>query len=314
MADVRSTAISKALRTAVEEAAMRGTSRLSNRDFALHLTNRDIIRYIKAYRILNESFSEEEYKITLEVDVDSQKIKNKIDKVVIDYPALNTNLISEKPSLYISISETPESNPIVKILSYSDIEREMATILIGSGYRVVAESASDLKLETYIGIKTTESKLGEKTYNTLGYMYVRAKDRKGKVVTEVRDNSYVNGSSLANAGLEALKRAGASAARKIGFALNEKNDSSQKTELIEIKFSGLKNYIQYERIDEIMKNTVSDINIRSRVFKSGGTACFIVFSKRDLDELVEAVQTALSADLPLKIERNSNNIEFRVSY
>lgn len=315
ISNVRSITISKALGTAVEEAALRINPNL-DKEFFQKLKSVEPITYIKAYRIIDETSAGGEYKITLEVDVDSPTLKNKIEDFVIDNPNHDITIIfPKKSSVYITILQNPESNPIIKTLSISDIKREMSTILIGSGYRVVSEPSSDLKLETYVGIKTMESKLEETTYNTLGYVYIRAKGRKGKVVTEVSDSSYLTGTDLGDTSLEALKRAGAGAAKKLRSEVDKKRKFQGKAGTVEVSFTGLKNYIQYDRVDEILRRSVPDININSRVFISGGTVSFFLLTKAAPEELAKTIQSVLPIDLPFKLDDTSyNKIKFRAAY
>ncbi len=316
IANVKNIAIAKALAKALEEAALRIDSN-SDKGVFQKLKSVEVITYIKAYRIINETSSGGEYEITLEVDVDSQRIKNKIEDFGIDNTTDDTTddttIFPKKPIIFIKILQNPESNPIINTLSASDIEREMSTILIGSGYGVVTESSSDVKLETYIGIKTTEIKLEETTYNTIGYVHIKAKDRKGKLVAEVSDSSFVNGANLGNTGLEALKRAGAGAAKKLRSELDKKSDPQKRAETIEVSFTGLKNYIQYERIDKILTSSVPNIN--SRVFTSGGTVSFHLLSKVALEELASIIESLLPKDLPFKLDDTSyDKIKFRAVY
>lgn len=315
VSNVRSIAISKALGAAVQEAAIQISPSL-DKGFIQKLRSEDITTYVKAYKIINETPSAKEYyKIALEVDVDSKSLKNRIGDSVIDKPITDKVRFTEKPSISITILQNPDSNPIVRTLSTSEIEREMSTILVGSGYRVVAGASSDVKLETYVGIKSTESKLTETTFNTLGYVYIRAKDRQGKVVTEVSDSSYSTGRNLGDTALEVLKKAGAGAVKKLRSELGNEIESRGASGTVEVEFTGLKNYIQYERIDKILVRSVPDINISGRLFFSRGTVSFLLLTKVGPDELAKSIQRALPIDLPFMLDDISyNKIEFRAKY
>jgi hypothetical protein len=312
---VRSIAISKALGAAVQEAATQINPSL-DKDFLQKLRSEDIETYVKAYRIINETSSANEYyKIALEVDIDSTSLKNRIRDSVVDKPITGKAKFTEKPSISVTILQNPDSNPIVRTLPTSDIEREISTILVGSGYRVVPGASSDVKLEAYVGIKSTETKLTDTTFNTLGYVFIRASNAQGKVVTEVSDSSYSTGRNLADTALEVLKRAGAGAAKKVRSELSNVIESRTARGTIEVEFMGLKNYVQYETIDEMLARSIPDININGRVFSGSGAVSFILLTEVAPDELAKSIQRALPSDLPFILDGISHNkIEFRATY
>ncbi|HWP91490.1 MAG TPA: hypothetical protein VNN20_04765 [Thermodesulfobacteriota bacterium] len=219
--------------------------------------------------------------------------------------SLSTPAFSEKPSISIRVLENPESNPVIKTLPKADIEREISTVLIGSGYRLTLEQSSDIMLEVYVGIRATENKAAGVTYNTVADVFIRAKDRGGELITEVRDSSYKTGSTVGDSSLEALKVAGAGAARKLRSELEERNRQAARAEFIQVSFSGLRSYVQYERIDKIIAKSLSGVSIRKRVFKPGGEVSFQLSSKASAEELAKTIQGSLPGDIAVKLERSS---------
>ncbi len=217
----------------------------------------------------------------------------------------STPAFSEKPSISIRVLENPESNPVIKTLPKADIEREISTVLVGSGYRLTLEQSSDIMLEVYIGIRATENKAAGVTYNTVADVFIRAKDRGGELITEVRDSSYKTGSTVGDPSLEALKAAGAGAARKLRWELEERNRQAAGGEFIQVSFSGLRSYVQYERIDKIIAKSIPGVSIRKRVFKPGGAVSFQLYSKTSAEELAKTIQGSLPGDITIKLERRS---------
>jgi len=316
IAEVRNTVISKALRIALEEAALRISPNLSDESLE-KLKGKDFQRNIKAYRILSEISTGEDYKVSLEVDVNSEELKKGIG----DLAVYDRGTFSEIPSVSITIIGNPESNPIVKTLPTSDVKREISTVLIGSGYRVIMDTSSDIRLEAYMGIRTTENRSAESAYyNTIGNVYIRARDRNGKFLTEVSDSSYLTGSNLREISLNALKIAGAGAAKKLRSELNKtqlvkKDEPGGGTGAIEVLFTGLRNYAQYERMDDIMAKSVPGISINKRVFRRGGEVSFLVFSRVNPEELARSIQGLLPVDMSFKLEDASyDKIKFSVYY
>jgi len=219
--------------------------------------------------------------------------------------SLSIPAFSEKPSISIRVLENPESNPVIKTLPKTDVEREISTVLIGSGYRLILEPSSDIRLEAYVGIRATENKAAGVTYNTIADVLIRAKDRGGELITEVSDSSYKTGTSIVDSSLEALKVAGAGAARKLRSELEERNRQGARTEFIQVSFSGLRSYVQYERIDKIIAKSIPGVSIRKRVFKPGGEVSFQLSSKASAEELAKTIQGSLPGDIAIKLERSS---------
>ena len=212
---------------------------------------------------------------------------------------------SEKPSISIRVLENPESNPVIKTMPKTDIEREISTVLIGSGYRLTLDQSSDIKLEAYVGIRVTESKAAGVTYNTIADVFIRAKNREGELITEVNDSSYKTGPSIGDPSLEALKAAGAGAARKLRSELEGRNRQAAGAEFIQVSFSGLRSYVQYERIDKIIAKSIPGVSIRKRVFKPAGEVSFQLSSKTNAEELAKTIQGSLPGDIAVKLERSS---------
>jgi hypothetical protein len=208
VATIRNIALSNAFKIAIETATKEMGSNLDDKSLE-KLRSEDPTKYIKAYRILDEHSLREEYKISIEADIDSEKLRNRLE----DF-AGTLSKTSGKPSISIVVLQNPESDQIIKNLFLSDIKREISVALIGSGYRVV-EPLGDVRLETYVTLKATESKIGQVMYYTFGSVLIRAKDKNGKVITEVSDSLFSNGVNLSQLSLEVLTEAGAKAANKL---------------------------------------------------------------------------------------------------
>jgi hypothetical protein len=225
---------------------------------------------------------------------------------------------SETPSVSITMIESPDSNPIVMTLPTLEIKREISTVLIGSGYRVLMDTPGDIRLEVYLDVRTTENdSRGITYYNTMGNIRIRAKDGNGRLLTEVSDSSYLTGSNLDEVGLSALKRAGARAAKRLRAELNKTRSVKEdkpggEAGTIEVLFAGLRNYSQYERIEDVMAKLVPGIGIKKRVFRGGGEVSFLVSSRVNPEELARSIQGLLPVDISFGLENASyDEIRFR---
>jgi hypothetical protein len=263
------------------------------------------LNYIKAYRILYELSSGKNYKVAVEADVDSEGLKNKIKELLGFKGKTSLN-----PSVSILVLKNPNSDPIINSVSLRDVKREIAVVFIGSGY-VIVEPPSDIVLETYVGIRTTESTTGDNKYYTFGTVYIRAKDKNGKLLAETSDSLYSAGNGSVEISEEVLKQAASRTASKLKSELDKmwkgRNDS------IDILFTGFRDYGQYAQLDETLSKSVLAIDgIDKRVFENGKVT-FVVFSFITPQELATTLGRLSLPGFSLKLNKVSfNKIEFDI--
>ncbi len=309
IASARANALSNALKAAVENTAKEINPNIDAKSLE-KLINENPIRYIKAYRILDENRIEDSYKITVEANVDSDGLRKKLMVFMV------TKVKSlGKPSISIIVLQIPESDPIIQTLPLSDVKREIKGVLQGGGYKV-EESMEDIRLETYVSIKTGEGgKIDRSTFYALGSVLIKAKDKNGKVLSEVSDSSYLNGADLAQLSLDAIKQAGAKAAEKLKLEFDKKWDIGQrsKSRAIEITFVGFNNYKQYELIDTLLANSTPGIDaITKRIFRTGRIS-FLVLSSVNHDQLAKTVGNHTTPGFSLRLNTSSSDrIEYSV--
>ncbi|HLE25623.1 MAG TPA: hypothetical protein VI935_08240 [Thermodesulfobacteriota bacterium] len=308
IASARTMALSNALKTAVENAA-KGINPTLDAKSLEKLINENPITYIKAYRILDENRIGDDYKIILEANVDSEMLKDKIKGLKVN------NLKSPgKPSISIVVLKIPESDPIIKSLPLSEIKSEITRVLQGGGYKV-QESMGDIRIETYVSVKTSESKVGRSMCYALGNVLIKVKDKNEKVLNEVSDSLYLNGTDITQLSLEAIKQAGAKAADKVKLEFDKKWNIGQrvKSKTILITFVGFSNYKQYELLDTILANSTPGIdNITKRIFRNDGVS-FLVLSSISEEDLAKTVDSQNTPGFSLRLnEVSSDRIEFSV--
>lgn len=302
---VKKIAISNALKTAVEKVAKGFNTGLKGEYIKTLKDDENYLNYVKAYRILYETSAGKNYKVAVEADVDSEGLKNRIKELL----GINVKP-SLKPSVSIIVLVNPNSDPIIKSVSLRDVKREIAVVLIGSGY-VVVGPPGDVVLETYAGIKTTESTTSENKYYTFGSVYIRAKDKNGKLIAEADDSYYSTGNESGEIGEAVLKQAASRAASKLKSELDKmwrgRDDS------IDILFTGFRSYNQYAQIDEALSNSVLAINrIDKRIFENGKVT-FVVFSLVTPQELAATLGSLSLPGFSLKLDKVSfKRVEFSV--
>ena len=304
----RTIALSNALKTAVENAAKEINPTLDAKSLE-KLINENPISYIKSYRILDENRIGDDYKITLEANVDSEMLKDKIK-------GLKVNNVKSpgKPSISIVVLKIPESDPIIKTLPLTEIKSEITRVLQGGGYKV-QEYMGDIRLETYVSVKTSESKVGRSMYYALASVLIKVKDKNEKVLNEVSDSLYLNGTDLTQLSLEAIKQAGAKAADKVKLEFDKKWNIGQrvKSRTIIITFVGFSNYKQYELLDTLLANSTPGIdNITKRIFRNDGVS-FLVLSSINEEDLAKTVDSQNTPGFSLRLNTvSSDRIEFSV--
>lgn len=313
---VRDIALSNALRVAIEKAAEQISPNLDDKSLQ-RLKSEDSLKYVKSYKVLDETTLGEKYKISIEANVDSEKLKNRLGELT----GVSSKPLGKPSSISIVVLESPQSDPVIKSLSLTDVKREISIALIGSGYKIV-EPLGDIRLQAYVGLKTTESKVREAiTYYALGSVFIKAEDKDGKVVTEVSEDSYSNGSNLSQISLEVLRGAGARAAGKIKSEFDKRWNTGtsasgirqeNKNGTIEILFTDLRSYSQYEQLNNALSTARGINGIHERVFRHRGIS-FLVFSKTNPDELAKTIEKLNLREFSLKLNDSSlDKIEFSI--
>ena len=305
ISSVKESAISNALEMAVEKVAKGFSTDLREEHIKTLRDNKAYLDYIKAYRILYEISSGKSYKVAVEADVDSEGLKNRV-KELLGFkvkPSLN-------PSVSVIVLKNPNSDPIINSVSLKDVKREVAVVFIGSGY-VVVEPPGDVILETYAGIRTTESAISDNKRYVFGTVYIRAKDKNGRLLAETGDSFYSHGNGSVEIGEEVLKQAASKTASKLKSELDKmwkgRDDS------IDLSFTGFQNYGQYEQLDEALSKSVLAIDsINKRVFENGKVT-FVVSSVVAPQELATMLGSLSLPGFSLKLDRISHKkIEFGI--
>src|SRR5579875_1948790 len=313
---VRDIALSNALETAIEKAAGQINPNLDNK-LIQKLKSEDPLKYVKSYRILNETTVENEYKISIEANVDSEKLENRLG----DLAGVSTKPLKRPSSISVVVLQSPQSDPIIKDLSLTDVKREISVALIGSGYKIV-EPLGDVRLQAYVGLKTTENRVGETSvYYALGSVFIRAEDKDGKTITEVSESAYSSCPDISQISIDVLKGAGAKAAEKLKLEFDKRwnvgapiNDTRQenKNGTIEISFTDLKSYKQYEQLNRALSTSPGIKGIDERIFRYK-EASFLVFPKTNTEELAKTIEKLNLQGFSLKLDNaSSDRIEFSV--
>lgn len=312
-ASIRDMALSHALMVTIEEAAEQISPNLGDK-LIQRLKGEDPLKYVKSYRILDETTDRKGYRVSIEANVDSERLKGRLE----DLRGVSGKPLGRPSSVSIVVLQSPESDPIIKDLSLMDVKREISLALIGSGYKIV-EPLGDIRLQAYVGLKTTESKIGDSTtYYALGSVFIRAEDRDGRVIIEVSESSYSNGSDLSQIGLEVLRGAGAKAAERLKSEFDKRWGSASATRwenkdrAREISFTDLKDYRQYEQINNALLTVPQIKGIAERVFRYKEVS-FLVISKSDTDEIAKAIEKLNLQGFSLKLDNvSSDRVEFSI--
>lgn len=313
---VRDIALSNALRVAIENAAEQISPNLDDKSLQ-RLKSEDSLKYVKGYKVLDETTLGEKYKISIEANVDSEKLKNRLGELA----GVSSKPLGKTSSISIVVLQSPQSDPVIKSLSLTDVKREISIALIGSGCKIV-EPLGDIRLQAYVSLKTTESKIRETfTYYALGSVFIKAEDKDGKVITEVSENSYSNGPNLSQISLEVLRGAGAKAGGRIKSEFDKRWNTGtpvsgirqeNKNGTIEISFTDLRSYSQYEQLNNALSTTRGINGIDERVFRHRGIS-FLVFSKANPDELAKTIEKLNLRGFSLKLNDASlDKIEFSI--
>ncbi|GIW47715.1 MAG: hypothetical protein KatS3mg078_1592 [Deltaproteobacteria bacterium] len=292
ISDIRALVLSRALKTAIEEAALKIEPDLTGVDLK-ELLDANPTDYVRSYRILSEYLTENSYRVSLEVELDQKKIESLIEG----------KGLKAKSGFQVSITtrEEPDSNPVVKAIDLSEIKGEITRLFKENGYKVVKNG--DINLDVYVSVKTTTTFEDTPTYSALGKVHIKALNRKNEQIAEITQSSFQQGYTLETVALSALKEAAQKAAEKMVIQLGGSNHTQgEENKTIEILFLGFRDYKQYEQIDDIL-NKVIPTGIAKRVIGSGNRASFFTASNTTPDKLAKLISLELiSKGLPFKLK------------
>lgn len=267
------------------------------------LRSDDHLHYIISYRISYELPSPESYKIAVEAEVDSEKLKARLKEILGDAPkprAKPFEPIRGKPTL--TIKATTTGTPLAGIYA-NDLERELAIALIGRGFRVVREGG-DIRILANISLKTQESitREGGRTFHTLAEVNIRAEDAHGSKVAEAYATGY-EPSIESRISSEAIRRLVNQAGSEIAKRLSSwETRGAQGTRLVFLTFTGVRNFSEYSELESLLANSLLGVeSIGKRVFK-GNSVSFEVVLSQDPEEFARKVSARSLKNSSIRLE------------
>lgn len=274
--------------------------------FAERLSGGDVGYYIKSYRILYEYNSGTEYKVSVEADVDTLKLRNRIRGVT-----ARPSKRSAQPTLSVTVFSDEGASVG---FSRADIKREIAVALIGRGYKVLRNGAQ-IQLIAHVGVKKQMSRVGggEELHHTLGTVLIKAVDANGRDVAQASESAYLVGKEARDITYGSLRRAAQGAARKIVKELefSALEGVSGGKRVYELAFSGVTSYGHYNQLDSILSKSLLGVDaVRKRVLKNSRVS-FIVALNVGPEEFAAVITGLSMVDFSLMLEGiYKNRIDF----
>ncbi|MGQ0793048.1 MAG: hypothetical protein ACT4NX_03060 [Deltaproteobacteria bacterium] len=290
---VRDSIISKALQSAMDRALGEGK--------APKISPEDTSKFIKGYKILEETLEGEQYKMTVEVNIDSRRLKKRLDQLI----AEDSKKSPPKPSIYLNFTESPGSDLLVKMIAVEEIQRNISIALIGSGYLLKDRvEDADASIEISMGVSIADGYIRRVSYVTLGTIEIKA-SLGAEQIADIKETSRRAGADPIQGGIEALRISEAAAMKKLKLAMQSLTLAPQPsdetaTSGVEILVKGVRNFRHFERIDEVIAGSIAGIEVEKRVFSRGGNVLFTVSSRLEPGSIARAIERLMPGEMKLE--------------
>jgi len=254
--DARDVALWNALKSAVANAAKK-IDPVSNKNIVERLQKENYTSYIKSYKIIYELSTREEYKVIIEAEIDSLKLKNRLKGLKYASP------LSSKGKQGVSIRMIVDAGENSGFPTAA-IRDEIASVFRKRGFEVKgAGDGSGIVITAKIKTKSKKTGVngGKHLYHSLVTLALSAEGADGQTLAESRKSTYELRSESAIPTTTKIKQIAKAASREIVAKLEKRitirRSFSSPTLLT---FSGLTSYLEYEKLDSMLSNSLLGID------------------------------------------------------
>lgn len=310
LADAKKQGLDIALHSAVLNAASLLGPTESGK-LAETLKEGDHLAFIKRYSITFESTDGGDYRVILEADVDSLRLKNRLE----DFkpPVARRGGSRGVASVTVNIF----SNDLAaRHLPGANINGEISTVLLGGGFRVKSADGG-VQLNTYVTLKPqdTSYQTTSESGRTLCNVWMKALDSSsGSIVAEVSATEYFIYGSDDRDVVKILKKTARDAASKMTVHLqNRLVVKHRRSDLTEVVFNGVTTYGHWRTIDGIMSKSLLGIQSITKRRFARGTVIYTVSLRLEPENFARVLTNLKPRDMALSLKSiEGNRIAFNV--
>ncbi|HSG30699.1 MAG TPA: hypothetical protein VLB82_04045 [Thermodesulfobacteriota bacterium] len=205
--------------------------------------------------------------------------------------------ISENKNFYIELSYNSDHADVLTKDILSRALREMTTIFIGSGYTYVKKENADYLAKVYIDAEISDYKRGDSNkYDFLSKVTIKVSDKDEQVLEQTNKNVFLSGGDLHKIAVDSISKSATRAAKEIVGNLSAKKIENEDepvvvitTSKVELVFEGSVNYKLYNAIDNLIKESLSEIKVLKRTIKYGNSLNMLVLSNLRSQQLAQLV-------------------------
>ncbi len=205
--------------------------------------------------------------------------------------------LSENKNFYIELSYNSDHADVLTKDILSRALREMTTIFIGSGFTYVKKENADFLAKVYIDAEISKYKRGDSNkYDFLSKVTIKVSDKDEQVLEQTNNNVFLSGADLHKIAVDSISKSAKRAAKEIVENLSAKNVEIEDepvvvvtTSKVELVFEGSVNYRLYNEIDNIIKESLSEIKVLKRTIKYGNSLNMLVLSDLQSQQLAQLV-------------------------
>jgi len=258
----------RALRQALEEAVLKAARRIEPTISAAGLkeiSGDDHLHYVNSYRIMGEQTLGRLYRLSIEADVDELRLRNRLK----GWTAKRRRTPLARPDS-ISIDVV-----LGGLLGGHDrlarsVRNEIATVLIGNGYKVV-RGMGGIQVTATVTAEPLEGRADGATspYRSLVTVMLRARDVSGREIASAGESTY----ELRGRAFEGREKIAAllarSASKKLALKLNLwSRRPSGPPQPVTLSFGGVTSYTLYRYLDTMVSKSLGDsAAVERRIFE-----------------------------------------------
>jgi len=227
----------------------------------------------------------------------------------------SSSLLTPVLKLPVKLSYNPDKSDMITKELLDNVQREITTTFIGSGYRYSTENNSDMTISAFLDLDiSTYEQHSTVIYDIVSKITLKAFDNKNNnLLQELTKNIFLSGNHLDEIILNSSRKSSSIAAKELIDKLEpliKNNKSLEGTALslkIEIIFQGDSNYKYFNHINSLLLKSPYNLKLIKRTFDPGKLFSLIVLSRVESDILANYIQENSPSFTNLELETSQRN-------
>ena len=200
-------------------------------------------------------------------------------------------------SVSVSISYNARESDLITSETLDNIEREIYTTFIGSGYRYSSESNSDISIKATLDVEIKSYELENKNVNDIvSKIDLKSYNRNNELLKEASKSIFLSGNDIKTVVLNASRKSASVAAKDLVdqlesvYGTNPTDNTTQASIKIEIIFNGSNNFKLFNDLNKILLDSPYQLQLLKRTFEPGSFFSVVALSHVESDILASYIK------------------------